>query len=122
MAPILQFGSRMFRTRSLSRDSATDMKRLASVRAAVLEAIEGARKERDGLQQRIETYQMQAASLLDNTEYGQRTASEESAISAAEQQVVAGFARVKQITSHIADLGELLVLIEGRQIEDRQSA
>lgn len=122
MAPILQFGTRMFRTRALARDTATDMRRLSSVHASVLTAIEGAQKEREGLQRRIETYQMQAASLLDNTEYGRRSAAQEDELRTAEQQVVAGFARIKQLTAHIADLRELLALIEGRQVAERETA
>jgi len=123
MAPILAFGSRMFRTRAAARDMATDLDRWNSVRAAVLQAIEDACRERDGLQRRVEGYQMRTANLLDNaTEFAERPAAEEETIRSAERQMVAGLARINQVAGHIDSLRAVLATIEGQRVAERQSA
>jgi chromosome segregation ATPase len=123
MASIINFGSRLFRTRAASRDAATDMTRLESIRTAVRAAIVSAERERDGLNQRLEGYQMRTASLLDSAaEYGERRPAEETAIREAERQLVAALGRVNQLTAHVADLEALLATLEGRQLAEPQTA
>jgi hypothetical protein len=56
---------RFFRTRSADRDRAADEARWTSVTSSITEALEGARRERDGLQRRYGQVQSNAAFLYD---------------------------------------------------------
>lgn len=56
---------RFFRTRSADRDRAADEARWTSVTGSITEALEGARRERDGLQRRYGQVQSNAAFLYD---------------------------------------------------------
>ena len=70
-----------FRTRNPGRDAETDQARIETVRNAILMALADARRERDGLKQRMSMYYAQAASMLDTSEdYGTRAAADEAKI------------------------------------------
>ena len=113
MASTPLFGA-LFRTRNPLRDAATDQERLNMVRQSILDAIESARQEQEGLRRRMGEYQAKASGLLDNApEYGQRSPREESFIADAERQVAAAIARIRQLTAHAEHLAELLSLVEG---------
>jgi hypothetical protein len=105
-------GSR-FRTRDPRRDRATDVERLQRVRSALLAALEEARRERDGLQQRVALDYGRAASLLDETEaYEARSSAEEAEISEAERHAGAALARVQGLGGQIALLERLLAELD----------
>lgn len=109
MASILTMGARMFRTRSPERDANTDLDRFMTVRRSIAAAIEGATRERDGLQRRVDVYYAQATSLLDNSpEFGERNEDDEEAIRQAEENAAAATRRIKQISEHIGQLDKML--------------
>ncbi|WP_152664508.1 hypothetical protein [Devosia geojensis] len=113
MASILSMGSRMFRTRNPARDANTDLDRFMTVRRSIASAIEGATRERDGLQRRLDVYYAQATSLLDNSpEFAERDSAEEEAIRQAEDNAAAASRRIKQITEHIAQLNKMLADVD----------
>jgi hypothetical protein len=98
-----------FRTRDPRRDTATDVQRLQQVRDAVLAALEAARRERDGLQRRVEIDYGRAASLLDEAgAYNSRPAAEEAEIVEAERHAGAALARVQGLKGQIALFERLL--------------
>lgn len=109
MVSILSLAPRMFRTRDPARDQQTDLERLAPVRRALEEAIASAEREHAGLQQRIDAYYAQAATVLDNSAaYGERSSEDEDIIRTAEANAATATARVQQIEAQIAQLGGML--------------
>ena len=76
---ILSLRPGAFRTRNPGRDAETDQARMETVRNAILMALADARRERDGLKQRMSMYYAQAATMLDTSEeYGMRAAADRS--------------------------------------------
>lgn len=110
---ILSLRPRAFRTRNPGRDAETDQVRLETVRNAIAMALADARRERDGLQQRLELYHAQAATMLDSSaSYGRRAAADEEVISSAEQNAAAARSRLVQLDAQIERFGTLLAELE----------
>jgi hypothetical protein len=98
-----------FRTRDPQRDAATDAQRLLQVREAVLAALDAVRRERDGLQRRVDRDYGRAASLLDEAaDYESRPAAEEAEIAEAERHAGAALTRVEGLAGQIALFEHLL--------------
>jgi hypothetical protein len=98
-----------FRTRDPQRDAATDTQRLLQVREAVLAALDAVRRERDGLQRRVDRDYGRAASLLDEAaDYESRPAAEEAEIAEAERHAGAALTRVEGLAGQIALFEHLL--------------
>ena len=110
---ILSLRPKAFRTRNPGRDAETDQIRLETVRNAITMARADARRERDGLQQRVELYHAQAATMLDNSAgYGRRSVVDEVEISSAEQNAATARARLVQLDAQIERFGTLLAGLE----------
>ena len=110
---ILSLRPKAFRTRNPGRDAETDQIRLETVRNAITMALADARRERDGLQQRVELYHAQAATMLDNSAgYGRRSVVDEVEISSAEQNAATARARLGQLDAQIERFGILLAELE----------
>ncbi len=110
---ILSLRPRAFRTRNPGRDAETDQVRLETVRNAITMALADARRERDGLQQRLELYHAQAATMLDSSAgYGRRAEADEEVISTAEQNAAAARTRLIQLDAQIDRFGTLLAELE----------
>ena len=115
MASILSRFSRSFRTRDPSRDAATDTARIAAVRAAIESAIADARRERDGLERRVEEHYTQAAFMLDDApDYAERSAEEEQGIADAERAAAAAQRRIESIEAQIGQLTALLQFLDSQ--------
>ena len=105
---LLSLRPRAFRTRNPGRDTETDEARLATITNAISMALADARRERDGLGQRMNMYYAQAAALLDNSpEYGRRNRVDEAAIGSAENSAARARQRVAQLDQQIQRLEEL---------------
>lgn len=118
MAPILSFASRVFRTRDPSRDAATDRDRLMTVRSSIVAAIDSAVRERDGLKRRVDDYFASASHILDQTDFNDRSADDEAAISRAERQGSAGLHRIAVIDAHISHLNDMLAYFDEQDVAD----
>ena len=106
---LLSLRPRAFRARNPGRDAETDEARLATVSNAISMALADARRERDGLGQRMNLYYAQAATMLDNSpEYGKRDRIDEAAIGSAENSAARARQRLVQLDSQIARLEEVL--------------
>lgn len=112
-----------FRTRAASRDAATDLERLEQLRATLLKAIAEARRERDGLQQRVDQYRSQAAFMLEETaEYSSRPAEEEAEIVEAERQAEIAMERVRGLDEQVGLIAHLLAELESSPVWQRRVA
>ena len=106
---LLSLRPRAFRTRNPGRDSETDEARFGTISNAVSMALADARREREGLGQRLNFYYAQAATLMDNSaEYGRRERADERAIGSAESSASRARQRMAQLDSQIQRLEELL--------------
>ncbi len=114
MASILSF-TRLFRTRSPDRDASTDRDRMMNVRAAVVAAIESATRERDGLKQRVDDYYAAASHILDQAEFGERSARDEQAIVEAERHGSAGLRRIAAINEQLKRLNSVLDFVDEQE-------
>lgn len=113
MASILSVGNRLFRTRDASRDASTDRDRFMTVRRSLLAAIDGAQREREGLQTRLDVYYAQATNLIDNSgEFGNRSPEDEGAIEEAERNAAAARLRIGQISEHMEQLKTVLATLD----------
>jgi hypothetical protein len=100
---------RAFRARNPGRDAETDEARLGTITNAISMALADARRERDGLAQRLNMYNAQAAALLDNVpEYGRRDRADEAAIGSAETNGARARQRIVQLDTQIKRLQDLL--------------
>lgn len=109
---LLSLRPRAFRTRNPGRDAETDEARLGTISNAISMAVNDARRERDGLSQRMNLYYAQAATLLDNSpEYGKRERIDEAAIGSAENSAARARQRVAQLDSQIQRLEEVLAQV-----------
>lgn len=106
---LLSLRPRAFRARNPGRDAETDEARLGTITNAISMALADARRERDGLSQRMNMYYAQAAALLDHSpEYGRRDRIDEAAIGSAENSASRARQRVAQLDLQIQRLEELL--------------
>jgi len=109
---LLSLRPRAFRTRNPGRDAETDEARLGTISNAISMALNDARRERDGLSQRMNLYYAQAASLMDNSpEYGKRERIDEAAIGSAENSAARARQRVAQLDSQIQRLEDVLAQV-----------
>jgi hypothetical protein len=109
---LLSLRPRAFRARNPGRDAETDEARLGTISNAISMALNDARRERDGLSQRMNLYYAQAATLLDNSpEYGKRDRIDEAAIGSAENSAARARQRVAQLDSQILRLEEVLAQV-----------
>src|SRR5690606_17631377 len=112
---------RAFRTRNPGRDAETDEARLGTISNAISMALADARRERDGLGQRMNLYYAQAASLLDNSpDYGKRNRTDEAAIGSAENSAARARRRVAHLDVQIEKLEALLAQVNGTFATDAQ--
>ena len=115
---ILSLRPRAFRSRNPGRDAETDAVRLQTIRGAIAMALADARRERDGLQQRIDFYYARAATMLDSTgDYGARTEADEAAIRSAEQSAANGRQRVAQLDAQIEKFNRLMAALDSASPE-----
>ena len=109
---LLSLRPRAFRTRNPGRDAETDEARLGTINNAMSMALADARRERDGISQRMNLYYAQAAALLDNSpEYGRRDRIDEAAIGSAENSAARARQRMAQLDEQIQRLEELLAQV-----------
>lgn len=110
---LLSLRPRAFRTRNPGRDAETDEARMGTVSNAISMALEDARRERDGLSQRLDFYHAQAATLMDNSgEYGRRDSADEVAITAAGQNAARARQRIAHLDIQIVRLEDLLAQLD----------
>jgi hypothetical protein len=111
---LLMLRPRAFRTRNPGRDAETDAARFETIRDAIAMALQDARRERDGLQQRIDMHYAQAVSVLDNSaDYASRDPRDEAVIRSAEQHASNGRKRLVQLDVQIGQLNHLLAEVDG---------
>ncbi|MHA6730290.1 hypothetical protein [Devosia sp. A369] len=104
---------RAFRTRNSGRDAETDEARFGTIRNAIAMALADARRERDGLSQRLDFYYAQATTLMDNSgEYGQREGADEAAIDTAGQNASRARQRIDHLDTQIGRLEEFLAQLD----------
>ncbi|WP_193335584.1 hypothetical protein [Devosia beringensis] len=109
---LLSLRPRAFRARNPGRDAETDEARFGTISNAIAMALADARRERDGLSQRMDFYYAQASTLLDNAaEYSKRDRIDEAAIGSAENSAARARQRVAQLDSQIQRLEELLAQV-----------
>lgn len=100
---------RAFRSRNPGRDAETDEARFGTISNAIAMALADARRERDGLGQRMNFYYAQAATLMDNSaDYGKRDPLDEGAIGSAERNGSRARQRMAQLDTQIQRLEDLL--------------
>lgn len=105
---------RAFRVRNQGRDAETDQVRLETVRNAIAMALGDARRERDGLQQRLDLYHAQAATMIDTSgDYGTRAAADETVIRSAEQNAANARRRLQVLDVQIGKFAELMTELDG---------
>lgn len=115
---ILSLRPGAFRTRNPGRDAETDQARIETVRNAILMALADARRERDGLKQRMGMYYAQAATVLDASEdYARRAAADEMVIRTAEQGAAAARRRVASLDAQIEKFGILILQLDGNSTQ-----
>lgn len=115
--PILSLRPRAFRTRNPGRDEETDTARIETVRNAIAMALADARRERDGLMQRMDSYYAQAASMLDSAaDYRHRSSSEETAIRSAEKSATAARRRLAQLDAQMAKFSALIDALDHKDV------
>lgn len=106
---ILSLRPRAFRSRNTGRDAETDAARFQTVRGAITMALNDARRERDGLQKRIDMYYAKAASIMESSgEYGSRDLEDEAQIGSAEQNAANGRRRVAELNLQIDKFNKLI--------------
>ncbi|MGV8954109.1 MAG: hypothetical protein ACOH2M_23630 [Cypionkella sp.] len=110
---LLSLRPRAFRTRNPGRDAETDEARFGTISNAISMALADARREREGLGQRVNFYYAQASSLLDNSdEYGKRDRADENAIGSAEHNAKRASQRMVQLDEQIVRLEALLEQVD----------
>ena len=115
---ILSLRPGAFRTRNPGREAETDQARVETVRNAILMALADARREREGLTQRMGMYYAQAATMLDASEdYGTRAAADEAVIRSAEQSAASARRRVAGLDAQIEKFGALIAQLDGTPAE-----
>lgn len=109
---LLSLRPRAFRARNPGRDAETDEVRFSTISNAITMALADARRERDGLSQRMDLYYAQATTLLDNSpEYSRRDRIDEAAIGSAENSAARARQRLAQLDDQIRRLEDLLAQV-----------
>jgi hypothetical protein len=105
----------LFRTRSPDRDLRNDVQRLEAIARVANSAVLSAQREKRGLDQRLQSVSVLAASIVGNDlyEYQDRNASEEEALRSAEKELVRASARSVALSAHISDLEHLACAVAG---------
>lgn len=113
---------RAFRTRNACRDAETDEARFGTIRNAISMAMTDARREREGLSQRLNFYYAQATSLMDNSgDYGKRERVDEVTIDTAGKNATSARQRIAHLDAQIERLEELMrQLDQGRSSQTAQ--
>lgn len=110
---------RAFRTRNPGRDAETDQVRLETIRNAIAMALADARRERDGLQQRLDLYHAQAVTMIDTSgDYGARAAEDEGVIRSAEHNANTARRRLHQLDAQIGRFTGLMAELDGNAADD----
>jgi hypothetical protein len=111
---LLTLRPRAFRSRNPGRDAETDAARFETIRNAIAMALADARRERDGLQQRIDMHYAQAVSVFDSSDdYAARDPRDEAILRSAEQNAANGRRRVAQLDEQIERLTRLMAEVDG---------
>ncbi|MET3925007.1 hypothetical protein [Devosia sp. 2618] len=77
-----------FQTRSRERDQTTDINRYRTLLLAVERSVDEVRKEREGLQRRLDEHLLRASSIVDNSgAFGSRDPQDEKDIEESERQI-----------------------------------
>lgn len=122
MALIQSLTSRRFRTRDPGRDAETDQQRLDAIRASITEAIDNATRERSGLKRRVDDYYAVVSQIVDNSEYGQRSAKQEREASEAERQGRLGLTRIARLDAELDRYQQILAVVDGMRDAAASSA
>lgn len=103
-----------FRSRSATRDKDTDAQRLSAIEREIRRAIENAQTEKKGLSARLEKARVYASVLMGNEEsdYEERGAEGEDALSRAENDMISAGARIRQIEAQLAHLEHVLQVLK----------
>ena len=101
------FFFRLFQFRSPDRDQETDNRRITLVQKALRSAVADAEAEMKGLRRRVAKARMSLTSLLAQIEDGDPQPALGVQLNNAEQRVLAGEQRLKQMKEHLALLREL---------------
>jgi hypothetical protein len=101
------FFFRLFQFRSPDRDQETDNRRVALVQKALRSAVADAEAEVKGLRIRIAKARMSLTSLLAQIEDGDPEPALGAQLNSAEQRLLAGEQRLKQMKEHLARLREI---------------
>ena len=105
-----------FRVRSLERDDDADARRLGSIERPLSIAIAEAKSEMEGLRRRIESARQRASVLLGDEpfESSNRESGHEQLLIEAEQHLIAGERRIRQLAAHVHHLATVLELLKRR--------
>ena len=103
-----------FRIRSSARDEDADARRLRSIEQSLSTAIAEAESEKEGLRRRIDTARARASALVGNEtfEYRDREPQKEELLLEAEQNLISGEKRIRQLTAHVDHLRKVLDLLK----------
>jgi hypothetical protein len=101
------FFFRLFQFRSPDRDQETDNRRITLVQKALRSAVADAEAEMKGLRRRVAKARMSLTSLLAQIEDGDPQPALGVQLNNAEQRVLAGEQRLKQMKEHLARLREI---------------
>jgi hypothetical protein len=103
----LMFFFRLFQFRSPNRDQETDNRRITLVQKALRSAVADAEAEIRGLRTRMAKARMSLTSLLGQIEDGDPEPALGAQLNNAEQRLLAGEQRLKQMKEHLARLREI---------------
>lgn len=101
-----------FRLRSSVRDESADLGRLGAVERALLDAIAEAESEKKGLKRRLELARARASALLGNETLEDREPKNEQMLVQAENELIAGEKRIRQLAAHLEHLARVLCLLK----------
>jgi hypothetical protein len=103
-----------FKVRSFKRDNSADARRLSSIEQTLSAAIAEANSEMEGLRRRLESARQRASVLVgDETfESCDREPENEQLLLEAEEHLIAGERRVRQLAAHVNHLAAVLELLK----------
>ena len=103
-----------FRLRSSTRDENTDAHRLSSIERSLSTAISEAKSEKEGLQRRLDAARQQASIWMGNqtSEYQDREPESERLLVEAEQNLIPGEKRIRQLKAHLDHLARVLEVLQ----------
>jgi len=106
-----------FRLRSLTRDESVDARRFSTVERILLDVIAETESERKGLKKQIEVARARAGALMGNETFeSKRDPKSEKMLVEAEQDLIAGEKRMRQLTGQLERLDRILDLLKQEQI------